>query len=71
MRDALAGVPEQAVEPPEDVVFARIDPETGHLATSNTPGSILEVFRADRLPRAGDTNENTDEAEDDDPYDIF
>lgn len=71
MREALAGVPETSIEPPENVVFARIDPETGRLANASTPGSILEVFRADRLPPAGDANETTDEAEDNDPYDIF
>lgn len=74
MRVALQDVPEHESELPNDVVFARINPESGLLASASSPGSILEVFRRDNVPDrdsavTGFTQEETDTQAD--PYDIF
>ncbi|MEM9304783.1 MAG: penicillin-binding protein 1A [Pseudomonadota bacterium] len=70
MREALDGVPETPLEPPEDIVFARIDPETGQLAAAGDPNSIVEVFRRGELPEAA-TVASDGEEEEANPYDIF
>ncbi len=44
MQKALAGTPVEAFSPPEGVVFAKIDPETGMLAGPTTEKSIFECF---------------------------
>lgn len=44
MADALRGEPVLNFMPPEGVVFALIDPQTGYLALSKTPGAYLESF---------------------------
>lgn len=72
MREALAGVPETSREPPEDVVFARIDPQTGALASPGATDSVLEVFRRGQLPDDGpQANATAEDPEAADPYDIF
>ncbi len=74
MRVALEGVPEFESEMPNDVVFARINPDSGLLASASTPGSILEVFRRDNVPDRETSipgltaDQSGAEA---DPYDIF
>jgi penicillin-binding protein 1A len=52
MRVALQGQPEKTMPQPSDIVTASIDPISGNLLPSGTPGSILECFRKDDLLRA-------------------
>jgi penicillin-binding protein 1A len=52
MRVALQGQPEKTMPQPSDIVTASIDPISGNLLPSGTPGSILEYFRKDDLLRA-------------------
>jgi len=74
MREALVNVPEQSLEPPPGIVFARVDRDSGLLTTPGNPNSIIEVFRRGSLPQheidGVDTNINPDE-ESVDPYEIF
>lgn len=51
MRVALQGQPEKTIPQPSDIVTASIDPISGNLLPSGTPGSILEYFRKDDLLR--------------------
>jgi len=44
MQKALAGTPVESFSPPEGVVFAKIDPETGMLATPASEKTIFECF---------------------------
>lgn len=44
MKDALKGEPALNFKPPEGIVFALINPKTGLLAQSSTPGAYLESF---------------------------
>ncbi|MBN1823405.1 MAG: transglycosylase domain-containing protein [Endomicrobiales bacterium] len=44
MREALKDEPVLNFKPPEDIVFALVDPKTGLLAQSNFPGAYLEAF---------------------------
>ncbi|MDQ8039338.1 MAG: penicillin-binding protein 1A [Rickettsiella sp.] len=75
MRVALQGKPERTMPQPPDIITASIDPMTGYLLPEGSPGSILEYFRKDNLPKIPvdeDTNQlenssveqiNTDNAE--------
>ena len=51
MRVALQGKPERTMPQPPDIITASIDPMTGYLLPDGTPGSILEYFRKDNLPK--------------------
>lgn len=51
MRVALKGKPERTMPQPADIITASIDPMTGYLLPEGTPGSILEYFRKDNLPK--------------------
>ncbi len=51
MRAALHGKPERTMPQPPDIITASIDPMTGYLLPEGTPGSILEYFRKDNLPK--------------------
>jgi penicillin-binding protein 1A len=51
MRNALAGEPVQQFNTPEDVVFTLIDPKSGLLALSRTPGAYLEAFLKGTEPK--------------------
>ena len=44
MEKALAGTPVESFSPPEGVVFAKIDPETGMLAGPTSEKYIFECF---------------------------
>ncbi len=44
MRGALEGQPFMDFRPPDGIVFSLIDPKTGLLALSRTPGAYLESF---------------------------
>jgi 1A family penicillin-binding protein len=50
MTRALAGHESLPFEPPEGVVFAEIDPETGQLATPGCPHSLSESFLQGSAP---------------------
>ena len=50
MKEALKGVRQQEVPPPEGIVTVRIDPETGELAGASHEGAVFESFRAERVP---------------------
>ncbi len=74
MSVALKDVPEFTFDMPKDVVFARINPESGLLATAGRVGSILEVFQRDKMPdRESEAARNVgpEGSEEDNPYDIF
>ena len=51
MREALAGEPVQQFNPPEEVVFTLVDPKSGLLALSRTPGAYLESFLKGTEPK--------------------
>ena len=72
MKAALDGVPDQPPAMPEGLAQARIDPESGFLATPDNPDAIMEVFQAGRLPRMDDNaaTEDSDFPEEEDPYDF-
>lgn len=50
MQVALAGQPEEQLQPPNNIVSARINPNTGLLAQPEQEDAIFEVFRADTVP---------------------
>ena len=50
MAKALAGKPVEDFTPPEDVVFVKIDPETGLLAREGEPNAVSDVFRRGTEP---------------------
>ncbi len=51
MRQALEGVPETTLEPPEGIVSVRIDPKTGLLAFPGQQDAIFEVFSEETAPQ--------------------
>jgi penicillin-binding protein 1A len=51
MHDALAGTPLHRVPSPPGVVTARINPDTGMLASSDDPKGIMELFVEGSLPK--------------------
>jgi penicillin-binding protein 1A len=57
MRIALFGKPERTMPQPPEIVTANIDPITGYLLPQGTPGSILEYFRKDNLPKRSEEEE--------------
>ncbi len=52
MHEALAGAPKHWVPVPDGIVAARISPETGLLASSDNPNSIIEYFIEGNLPKS-------------------
>ncbi|MEX2524633.1 MAG: penicillin-binding protein 1A [Gammaproteobacteria bacterium] len=50
MRVALEGIPVNIPERPAGLVMARIDPDTGKLASPGNPDAIFEVFRSGNVP---------------------
>jgi len=74
MRAALKGMPEKPFEMPAGITTARIDPETGQLASSDDAHSILEVFKVEDIARlaAGANNPSEQEKKvQQDAYGIF
>lgn len=51
MHTALAGKPEHQLPQPPGIVTAKIDSQTGLLATSDQKEAITEYFKADNLPK--------------------
>jgi penicillin-binding protein 1A len=63
MRAALADREPRDFTPPESIVFARIDRETGLLATQHTKDSVFQSFIAGSEPtETSDNQRNTSEA---------
>jgi len=52
MHEALAGAAKHGVPVPDGIVAARISPETGLLASSDNPNSIIEYFIEGNLPKS-------------------
>ncbi len=74
MRTALKNVTEKPFEMPSGITTARIDPQTGQLAPSNDPHSMLEVFKIEDVARlaAGPNNASEQEKKvQQDAYGIF
>lgn len=73
MEVALEGVEDSPPTMPEGLAQARIDPETGRLATLDNPDAIVEIFEAGRLPprEAEARGERQDASSAEDPYEIF
>jgi penicillin-binding protein 1A len=51
MRVALKNIPETILERPPGLITARIDPQTGLLASPDNPHAIFEVFRPKYAPK--------------------
>jgi penicillin-binding protein 1A len=63
MRAAMAGQPERDFSPPDSIVFARIDRESGLLATRDSPDTVFEAFLAGTEPtQTADSQRTTSEA---------
>jgi penicillin-binding protein 1A len=60
MRVALQDLPEQVLERPPGLVNVRIDPQTGHLARTDNPDAIFEVFQSGTAPVAGEDSAGAD-----------
>ncbi|HET7798391.1 MAG TPA: penicillin-binding transpeptidase domain-containing protein, partial [Nevskia sp.] len=74
MRETLKGVPEKPFEMPPGITTARIDPQTGQLASSGDAHSMLEVFKVEDVARlaAGPNNPSEQEKRvQQDAYGIF
>ena len=63
MRAALKGVPEKPFDMPQGIATARIDPETGQLASGDPDHSMLEVFRSEDIARLASGPNNPSEQE--------
>ena len=50
MRTALKSAPEATMAEPDGIVTARIDPQTGLLASPGEQGAIFEVFEKQHMP---------------------
>jgi penicillin-binding protein 1A len=53
MREALRGVPERRRAMPDGLIQLKISPETGALASGESPEAISETFMVDHLPTGG------------------
>ena len=51
MKEALDGVRQREIQPPEGIVTVRIDPETGELVGASHEGGVFESFRNERVPK--------------------
>jgi len=74
MRETLKAVPEKPFEMPSGITTARIDPDTGQLASSGEGKSMLEVFKVEDVARlaAGPNNPTEQEKRvQQDAYGIF
>ena len=50
MKEALEGVRQREIPPPEGIVTVRIDPETGELTSASHEGAVFESFRTEKVP---------------------
>ncbi|NIN61212.1 MAG: penicillin-binding protein 1A [Gammaproteobacteria bacterium] len=60
MATALKGLPEKLMERPPGLVFARIDPVSGKLASPESTDAIFEVFRSGKVPEKVSSTGPTD-----------
>ncbi len=72
-RVALRDLPDRAIEIPEGIAQARINPETGLLARLENQDAVMEVFVMGSLPPMEDALEGdrSDARKEEDPYDTF
>ena len=73
MGTALEGVPDQPPERPQGLAEARINPDTGLLATLDNDQAIMELFEAGNLPPLEQVANgvNPDASPEEDPYEIY
>jgi penicillin-binding protein 1A len=73
MTVALEGLEDTPPVMPEGLAQARIDPETGLLATLDNPDAIMEIFQAGNLPPMQETDQGGDQDAtlEEDPYEIY
>jgi len=74
MRTSLQGIKEQPFEMPTGIASARIDPDTGTLASGNDTRAILEVFKSEDIAHlAANENTPTETSKQDEKaaYDVF
>jgi len=73
MRIALDGVEDKPPSVPDGLAQARIDAETGLLATLDNPDAIMEIFQAGRLPPMQETDQGGDQDVplEEDPYENY
>lgn len=73
MRVALEGVADEQPVMPAGLAQARIDPETGLLATLDNPDAIMEIFAAGNLPpmEVETPGESQDATAEENPYEIY
>lgn len=50
MKTALNQVPDEPFTIPEDIVYAKVDPENGLLASDNTKNPVIEIFKKGSEP---------------------
>ena len=63
MSGALEGQPKRDFRPPQSIVFARIDRETGLLASRGSKQTLFQAFIAGTEPtESADRRRNTSEA---------
>jgi penicillin-binding protein 1A len=70
---ALDGVEDKPPPVPDGLAQARIDAETGLLATLDNPNAIMEIFQAGRLPPMQETDQGGDQDVplEEDPYENY
>lgn len=66
MINATEPLPKMEFEVPENIEFARIDPKTGQLASSNTKGAVFEAFVKGTAPTKRSSSQNQA-----DVYDLY
>jgi len=73
MRVALTDVPQRTFDPPAGIVTALIDRGSGRLLPPNTPGGLVEYFKAEELERFQNEAPGTADATatNQDAFDIF
>jgi penicillin-binding protein 1A len=73
MRIALDGVEDKPPVMPEGLAQAKIDPETGLIATLDNSSAIMEIFEVGKMPpmEADSGGENEDVSSAEDPYEIY
>jgi penicillin-binding protein 1A len=73
MAVALDGVEDQPPTMPVGLAQAKIDPETGLLATLDNPDAIMEIFAAGNLPamEVETVGESQDASSAENPYEIY
>jgi penicillin-binding protein 1A len=73
MRVALDGIPDTPPKMPEGLAAARINPQTGLLATLDNSEAVVELFEAGNLPPLEQSTDRVDPdaTPEEDPYEIY